>query len=263
MLLADVERFVPGVGGIVKSGITPGYFGYESGQAAVGDIFEWYAKNALPGEHERAAAARSASVYELLESRAADYGPGQSGLLALDWWNGNRSVLSDSDLSGMIIGLTLGTRPEAIYRALIEATAYGTRAIIDAHEAAGVTVSDVVACGGLARRTQLLMQIYADVLGRAILVPEVDQASALGAAMFGAVAAGEAGGGYQDIVRAAASMAPREAKTFIPSESSTRVYDSLYSDYLTLHDYFGRGVNDVMHRLSSLRKRHGADELLT
>ena len=179
--------------GVVEDGIVPGLFGYEAGQSAVGDIFAWFAEHAVPPEyHEARAATRRATSTSVLETQAAALRPGESGLLALDWWNGNRSVLVDADLSGLLVGMTLATRAAEIYRALIEATAFGTRVIVDAFERRACRVDGIVACGGLPERNTLLMQIYADVTGREIAVAASQQAPALGAAMFGAVAAGAA-----------------------------------------------------------------------
>jgi L-ribulokinase len=192
-------------------------------------------------------------LHRLLEKKAAQQKPGEHGLLALDWWNGNRSVLVDVDLTGMLLGATLATRAEEIYRALIEATAYGTRMIIDTFQENGVGVDEIVACGGLPERNRLLMQIYADVTGREIRVSASQQTAALGAAMFGAVAAGGAAGGYDSIVEAAQHMARLKDKVYQPLAEHTAVYDRIYAEYTRLHDYLGRGENDVLKRLKALR----------
>jgi L-ribulokinase len=189
----------------------------------------------------------------LLEEKAAALRPGESGLLALDWWNGNRSVLVDVDLTGTIIGMTLATKPEEIYRALIEATAYGTRMIVETFEANGVPVHEIVATGGLPDRNKLLMQIYANVTGRPLNVAGTRQGGAKGAAMHAAVAAGVAAGGYADIVTAAQAMARLRDDHYAPQPSAVAVYDALYAEYVTLHDYYGRGGNDVMKRLKTLK----------
>ena len=168
MVMGTEERVVPGMCGYVEDGIIPGFFGYEAGQSCVGDHFAWFTENCVPAAYEKEAAHRGISVHELLEERAAKLKPGESGLLALDWWNGNRSVLVDVDLTGLLLGATLATKPEEIYRALIEATAYGTRMIIETFAANGVPVHEIVATGGLPDRNKLLMQIYADVSGRPI-----------------------------------------------------------------------------------------------
>ncbi len=253
MVLGTEERIVPGMCGYVEDGIIPGFFGYEAGQSCVGDHFAWFTENCVPGAYERAAADRGISVHELLEEKASALKPGESGLLALDWWNGNRSVLVDVDLTGMLLGATLATKPEDIYRALIEATAYGTRVIIEAFEANGVPVNQIVATGGLPDRNKLLMQIYADVSGRPIVIAGTHQGGALGSAMHGAVAAGSAAGGYDDIVDAARAMATLREERYTPNPEAKAVYDRLFDEYVTLHDYFGRGENDVMKRLKKLR----------
>jgi L-ribulokinase len=253
MVLGTEERIVPGMCGYVEDGIIPGFFGYEAGQSCVGDHFAWFTENCVPGAYEREAEQHGISVHELLEERAAALKPGESGLLALDWWNGNRSVLVDVDLTGMLLGATLATRPEEIYRALIEATAYGTRMIIETFAANGVPVHEIVATGGLPDRNKLLMQIYADVTGRPIKVAGTHQSGALGSAMHGAVAAGKAAGGYDTIVEAAKQMAHLRADAYTPNPAAKAIYDRLYAEYATLHDYFGRGANDVMKRLKALK----------
>jgi L-ribulokinase len=190
MLLSEQEHIVPGMCGYVEDGIIPGFFGYEAGQACVGDHFAWFMENCVPASYAAEAAARGLSLHELFEAKAAALKPGESGLVALDWWNGNRSVLVDVDLTGVILGMTLATKPEEIYRALIEATAFGTRVIIEAFEASGVPVHEIVASGGLPDRNRMLMQIYADVTGRPIKVAGTKQGGAFGSAMHAAVAAG-------------------------------------------------------------------------
>ena len=179
--------------------------------------------------------------------------PGESGLLALDWWNGNRSVLVDVDLTGLLIGATLSTKPEEIYRALIEATAYGTRIIIENFQKNDVPIHELIACGGLPEKNKVLMQIYADVTGLPIRVSASSQTPALGSAMFGAVAAGKAAGGYDSIYDAAKVMAHLKEETYTPIPENQTVYDKLYAEYILLHDYFGRGENDVMKRLKAIK----------
>lgn len=253
MVLGTEEHIVPGMCGYVEDGIIPGFFGYEAGQCCVGDHFAWFVENCVPGTYEREAEARGLNLHQLLEEKASRLQPGESGLLALDWWNGNRSVLVDVDLTGLLIGATLATKPEEIYRALIEATAYGTRVIIETFEAHGVPVNEIVATGGLPDRNKLLMQIYADVTGRPINVAETRQAGALGSAMHGAVAAGKAAGGYDTIFEATKHMARLRNESYRPNPQAQKVYDRLYAEYVTLHDYFGRGANDVMKRLKQLK----------
>lgn len=253
LILSDKEVTGEGICGVVEDGIIPGYYGYEAGQSAVGDIFAWYVDEAVPEYVRRKAAEERLGIHEWLESGASQYEPGQTGLLALDWWNGSRSVLMDADLSGVILGLTLQTKPEEIYRALLEATAFGTRAIIEAFTESGVEVQELYACGGLPQRNRLLMQIYADVTGKEIKVADTVPTAAFGAAMFGAVAAGTERGGFGSIVEAAEAIARVREETFKPLEANVRVYDQLYKEYKGLHDYLGRGENGVLKRLKTLK----------
>jgi len=253
MLLGTEEAHVEGMCGVVEDGIIPGYMGYEAGQSAVGDIFEWFVEQAVPAYVKEAADRAGMTLHEWLEQGAARLKPGESGLLALDWWNGNRSVLVDAELSGVLIGCTLLTKPEEIYRALLEATAFGTRKIVEAFHSGGVVVDELYACGGLPQKNRLLMQIYADVTNREIKVAASKQTPALGAAMFAAVAAGEANGGYRTIVEAANNMARVREESFKPIPEHAAVYNRLYEEYTRLHDYFGRGGNECMYRLKHIR----------
>ncbi len=253
MVLGTEEHIVPGMCGYVEDGIVPGFFGYEAGQSCVGDHFAWFVENCVPAAYEREAEASGIDIHRLLEAKAANLKPGESGLLALDWWNGNRSVLVDVDLTGMLLGATLATKAEEIYRALIEATAYGTRIIIETFEENGVPVNEIVATGGLPDRNKLLMQIYADVTGRPIHIADTSQGGALGSAMHGAVAAGAAEGGYDSIFEASKQMARLRDEAYYPIPGHKAVYDRLFAEYVTLHDYFGRGANDVMKRLKQLK----------
>jgi L-ribulokinase len=253
MVLGEKERRVEGMCGVVEDGIIPGLFGFEAGQSGVGDIFAWFLNNCIPEEYGVEAGKQGVSVHQLLEAKAVSQKPGQHGLLALDWWNGNRSVLVDVALSGLLIGATLGTAPEDIYRALIEATAYGTRVIIDAFEKNGVKVDELVACGGLPEQNKMLMQIYADVTGRNFKISASKQTPALGSAMFGAVAAGSRAGGYDTIFEAAKHMAGLKDEVYQPIPEHQKTYDRLYAEYLRLHDYFGRGQNNVMKILKQIR----------
>ena len=253
MVLGAEKRIVPGMCGVVEDGIIPGLFGYEAGQSCVGDHFAWFVEHCVPARYEAEAERRGLNLHQLLEEKAAALRPGESGLVALDWWNGNRSVLVDVDLTGLLLGATLLTKAEDIYRALIEATAYGTRIIIETFEESGVAVNEIVATGGLPERNKLLMQIYADVTGRTFKVAASGQAGALGSAMFGAVAAGKAAGGYDTIFEAAKHMAHLKDEAFHPIPENQAVYDRLYAEYKILHDTFGRGANDVMKRLKRLK----------
>ena len=253
MVLGTEEHIVPGMCGYVEDGIIPGYFGYEAGQSCVGDHFAWFVENGVPAVYEEEAKKHGMDVHQLLEEKAAKLKIGESGLLALDWWNGNRSVLVDVDLTGMMIGMTLATKPEEIYRALIEATAYGKRIIIETFQKNGVPIHELVACGGLPEKNKLLMQIYADVIGLPIKVSASKQTPALGSAMFGAVAAGKGLGGYDSIYDAAKVMAHLKDEVHLPNPENQKAYEKLYAEYVILHDYFGRGANDVMKRLKTIK----------
>ena len=253
MVLGQEEHLVPGICGYVEDGIIPGCFGYEAGQSCVGDHFAWFVEHAVPPEYHTAAKSARLDLHQLLEREAAKLSPGESGLLALDWWNGNRSTLVDVDLTGLLVGATLATKAPEIYRALIEATAFGTRVIIDALEKNGVPVNELVACGGLPEKNKLLMQIYADVTGREFKITASKQTPALGSAMFGAVAAGKKAGGYDSIFDAAQRMARLKKETFKPIPAHQKVYEQLYAEYVTLYDYFGRGANDAMKRLKKIK----------
>lgn len=248
MVMTEEPHFFPGFAGLVKDGIIGGFYGYEYGQSAVGDIFAWFVENAVPGGYEREAAARGLGLHELLTEKAARLAPGANGLLALDWHNGNRSPLMNAGLSGLILGLNLHTKPEEVYRALIEATAFGTRKIIETHEKEARPLKKLVACGGLTKNP-LLMQIYADVLGRPIRVPASAQTVALGSAIFGALAAGAEGGGYSSIVEAVAAMAGRGGATYTPGGDTVAQYDRLYRLYNELYQYFGLASPGVMGSL--------------
>lgn len=254
MVLGSEEREVAGICGWLQDGIIPGFPGFEAGQSCVGDSFAWYVDQCVPAAYLEAAAAKGQNIHQYLETLAKQLKVGQSGLVALDWWNGNRSVLVDADLSGVILGLTLATKPEEIYRALIESTAFGTRTIIEAFENNGIPISEIVGTGGLPERNKLLMQIYSDVTGKRITRARSALGAALGSAMHGAVAAGKAAGGYDSITEAAEHMAHLHEESYEPIPENKAAYDRLYEEYKTLHDYFGRGANDAMKRIKKLRE---------
>ena len=240
---------IPGMCGVVRDGITPGLWGYEAGQSAVGDIFAWFTRTSIPADYAERAASRGLELHEYLTELAEQQAVGQHGLVALDWHGGNRSVLVDHELSGMIVGLTLATRPEDVYRALLESTAFGTRKIIESFEAAGVPVDELVVAGGLLKN-RFLMQLYADVCRRPLSLLASAQGPALGSAIHAAVAAGA----YPDVHAAAAALGHKQAGAYVPDEGRADAYDALYAEYSTLHDYFGRGANEVMHRLRKLKR---------
>jgi len=259
-MISDKEREVPGMCGAVKDGLLPGFIGYEAGQSCVGDHFQWFVENCVPAEYERAAKEKSMNMHEYLTHKAAKLKPGESGLVALDWWNGNRSVLVDVKLSGAIVGCTLSTKPEEIYRALMEATAFGTRKIIETFGDSGVPVTELFVAGGIAEKNPFMMQMYSDITGRRIRIAGSPQTPALSSAIFGAVAAGGAAGGYDTLGDATKVMSKLKDVEYSPNEESSKVYDMLYAEYEALHDYFGRGANDVMKRLKDLQiKAMGTD----
>ncbi|HEX2772484.1 MAG TPA: ribulokinase, partial [Micromonosporaceae bacterium] len=246
---SDALGEVPGMCGVVRDGITPGLWGYEAGQSGVGDIFAWQVRNAVPAAYAERAAAQGMDLHEYLTDLASRQEVGAHGLVALDWLSGNRSVLVDHELSGLIVGLTLGTRPEDIYRALLESTAFGTRKIIESFEASGVPVTELVAAGGLLKN-RFLMQLYADVTRRPLSLLDSDQGPALGSAIHAAVAAGA----YPDVHAASAAMGRKQTGAYIPDEGRAAAYDALYAEYARLHDHFGGGGNDVMHRLRAIKR---------
>ena len=239
---------VPGMCGVVDGGIVDGLTGYEAGQSGVGDIFAWYVENQVPARYERAARDAGVNVHQYLTDLAGREPVGGHGLVALDWHSGNRSVLVDHELSGLIVGLTLATRTEEVYRALLEATAFGTRTIVEAFREQGVAVTEFVAAGGLVQN-RVLMQIYADVLRMPLSVLDSDQGPALGSAIHAAVAAGE----HPDVRAAAAAMGRVRRGVYRPDERAADAYDELFAEYRRLHDHFGRGGDDVMHRLRRIR----------
>ena len=248
MLLAENHAPVEGVAGIVKDGIVKGLYGYEAGQAAVGDIFGWFSRLVDPD------GLGGSDTFARLEADAAAVGPGGNGLVALDWWNGNRSVLANTDLSGLIVGLSLQTTPGELYRSLIEATGFGTRRVLDAFESEQIPVNELVATGGLATRSPLLLQLYANITKRPICRAASPNASALGAAILGALAAGPERGGYALLESAVAHMARLEPETIQPDPAAGEQYDALYREYLELHDHFGRDGTALMSRLRRLRQ---------
>ena len=244
---------ITGLCGIVRDSILPGYWGLEAGQSALGDIFAWFV---------REVGAPAGLGHDELTRQAADLRPGQSGLLALDWNNGNRSILADPRLSGLLLGQTLRTTTGEIYRALLEATAFGARTIIEQIRSSGVAVDEIVVCGGIAEKNPLLLQIYADVLGMPLGLSASDQACALGAAIFAAVAAGGEAGGYDSVEEAQHAMTAIKDGSCQPENEAGKNYDELYRLYRQLHDAFG-GVNraadlgGIMKELSLLRDRAG------
>ena len=249
IMSAESIHNVEGMCGVVDGGIIPGLYGYEAGQSGVGDIFAWFVDNAVPQEYYDAAEKAGLNIHDYLEQEASKQSVGEHGLLALDWWNGNRSTLVDVDLSGMLVGMTLATRAPDIYRALIESTAFGTREIIEAFESQGVPVKELVAAGGLPEKNALLRQIYADVTGRTLRLAGSAQAPALGSAMHAAVAAGI----YPDIKAAAEKMGKLKDEVVTPIPENQAIYNKLFTEYQRLYSYFGKGDNNVMKTLKQIR----------
>jgi L-ribulokinase len=246
---SDVLTDVPGMCGVVDGGIVAGLYGYEAGQSGVGDIFAWYVENQVPSRYFAAAAEAGVSIHKYLTSLIADQPVGGHGLVALDWHGGNRSVLVDTELSGVVFGTTLATKAEEVYRALFESTAFGTRTIVETFGAHGVPVTEFIVAGGLLRNP-VLMQIYSDILRLPISTIASDQGPALGSAIHAAVAAGA----YNNVVAAGAAMGKVQTGKYVPNAEAADAYDALYAEYRTLHDYFGRGGNDVMRRLKRIRR---------
>lgn len=249
--LVSSDRLVPveGTTGVTMNGYLPGSYGYATGQVSLGDSFAWFVKNTVPEAYHREARERGVSIHTLLTEKAAKYVPGETGLLALDWWGGNRSILVNAELSGLMLGMTLQTKPEEMYRAMLESVAYGVRSIMESYERAGLHLTKIHAVGGIAKKNPLLMQIYADVLNRPIYICKSTQAAALGSAMFAATAAGEERGGYASVREAVERMAELEDDHYEPIPENVSVYQALYEEFVRLHDYFGRGENEVMKRL--------------
>ncbi|MFA9381378.1 MAG: ribulokinase, partial [Acetanaerobacterium sp.] len=250
ILLSEEEHTVPGMCGVVEDGVYPGFYGYEAGQSCVGDHFAWFIDNCLPASYSDEAKRQGKNLHAYLREKAMKLSVGESGLVALDWWNGNRSVLVDVDLTGMILGMTLHTKPEEIYRTLIEATAYGTRKIVETFRANGVPVNEFYASGGISQKDPMTMQIYADVLNMPVKIAGSLHGPALGSTIFAAVAAG----GYDNVFDAANVMGKLKDQIYTPNAGNAKAYDQLYAEYAILHDYFGRGSNDVMKRLKEIKK---------
>ena len=227
---------IDGIFGYVYDSIIPNNYTYEAGQSAVGDIFDWVVKNCVNSQLEEEAKNRGINIHKLLRERAKKLKVGESGLIALDWLNGNRSILQNPKLKGMILGLTLNTKPWEIYRAFIEATAFGVRVILESFYKSGIKVDKIVAGGGIATKDDMLMQIYADVLGLPISVSNTEQAGAVGSATFASVA----GGLYPDIVTASKKMTKEPTVIYAPCEQNVKAYDLIYNEYKKLHDYFGK-----------------------
>ncbi|MBQ9081002.1 MAG: ribulokinase [Clostridia bacterium] len=252
MLISEKDTCTPGICGTLRDTLTPGFYGNEAGLCCVGDHFAWAKNNVVTADYIKEAEQRGISVLKLLIEKAAAQKVGQHGLIALNWFNGNRNILVDSSLSGMFVGLTLRTKPEDIMRALIEATAYGTRVIIENFRAHNVYVGKLIAAGGIARKDPFTMQVYADILNMDINISESTQAPALAGAVQAASAAGEERGGYATLREAMQAMSAGCDKVYHPIPENVEMYNKLYAEYVKLHDYFGRGGNDVMKTLRAI-----------
>ena len=248
VISCEENKLIPGISGIVKDGIVPGLYSIETGQSSTGDLYDWFTKNCVSGEYVSEAESRGISLHSLLTEKCSRLSPGASGILALDWWNGNRSVLQRAEMSGLMIGMTLTTAPEEMYRAALEATAFGSRIIFENLENGGVPASEIIASGGIPLKNPFLVQMYSDVFKRPISVSPVKQPGAFGSALYGAVA----GGYFTSITEASDKLGARPVKTYYPNVENSKIYDLLFDEYVKLHDYFGRGGSEVMRRLREI-----------
>jgi L-ribulokinase len=255
MCLYDEEITVKGISGVVKDGIVPGYYGYEAGQSAGGDTLAWFVRNLVSERMVSESLRENVSVYKWLENKSAKLKPGESGLIALDWWNGNRSILNNPELSGLVIGYTLSTRPEEIYRALMESLAFGSKKIFNRLDDSGIKINELYASGGLAEKNSLLMQIYADVNDKPVYVMDRENTSAWGAALLGAVAADNESGGFDSIQTAMKVMRPVVKTVFLPNQNNVKVYQALYKVYEQLYDFYGDENNSVMKKLIEIKEK--------
>jgi len=253
-VMSEKDVCVSGVGGQVKDGLLPGYFAYEAGQSGGGDIFDWFVKNYISEKYEKEAREKGIGVHQLLCEKLENYEVGSSGLIALDWFNGVRSPLADFNLNGLLLGMNLQTKPEEIYMALIEATGFGTRLIVEEFEKAGIAIDTLTLSGGIPLKNPMLVQIYADILNREISVCKSAQAGATGAAILGVAAAPKEVTGYDNVVEIIEHLGKRGEKVYYPNKEKHQAYMRLYEEYLTLFEYFGKGANDVMRRLNAMRK---------
>lgn len=254
MMMAETKEQIPGMFGVYYDGILPGLYAYEAGQGAVGDIFDWFCRRFVPQSYYDEAQAKGVVIQKLLDDKAAALKVGESGVVALDWMNGNRSILQNTDLTGMIMGLTLSTKAEEVYRALLEATAFGTKVIMDQFAAYRVPVHEIFACGGLAHKSPVVMQIYSDVLGLPIKVTAVKQTSALSTSIFAAVAAGAKNGGYDSYEGAVENMVRPPKCQYFPIPENVAKYRELFSVYKDLHDYLGDEARSPMLRLRKIQR---------
>ena len=251
ILLGETESHIPGISGVVKDGIVDGMYAYEAGQASVGDSFEWFMDNCLPHKYYEEAASCGVDIFTYMRDKAIKLSPGSNGLVTLDWWNGNRTPYVNGGLRGLILGLDINTAPEEVYRALIEATAYGTRSIIDIYEKNGIKIDSIYAAGGIAEKSDLIMQIYADVTGREIRISGTAQACAYGSAVLGAV--GE--NGYKTLAEASEKMKKLKDLCYKPIKENAEAYDGLYKTYKALAEFFGEKESGIMEDLKKYKKQ--------
>ncbi len=252
MLLSKNEVLLPGIQGVVWEGILPGFYGYEAGQAAVGDLFAWFAKNAIPREYYEEASRKGVDILSYMEKKSRSLGPSETKLVVLDWWNGNRSILIDPELSGLIVGLNMNTKPEHIFTAMVQAAAFGTRVILEHFEKHGLEIKEVITTGGIAEKNQLFLETLANATGKTFHVAGRSQACAYGAAVFGAAAAGEEKTGFKDVTSAAKALGGSYKKSYHADNTLKERYEKLFDAYMELHDHFGRGGTDLMKRLERI-----------
>lgn len=250
IIMNEKTLSVPGILGCVDGGTMAGYIAYEAGQSCFGDSFAWVVDTVFPEKYAAEAKSRGLSAHQLLTEKAAKLLPGECGLVALDWFNGNRSILNDSELSGMIVGMSLSTKPEEIYRAVMEATAFSTKIIIDNFKKNKIAVDSIYATGGIASKNEVLMQMLSDVLQLPIYISGTSQGGAVGSAIYAAAAAGV----YASLDEAAEAMGSIKEQHFEPNKEIYPLYEAVYNEYLRLHDYFGKEHADIMHRIRNLKK---------
>lgn len=249
IIVMDKElRLIDGIFGSIENGILPGLTTYAASQPSLGNTFAWFVKNCVPADYKAEADSRNISIFQLLDEKASQLPPGSNGLLALDWWSGNRAPYNDFNLSGMILGLTLNTKPEEIYRAIIESCAYATRLVLDVYRGGGIAINDIRAGGGISRKNPMLMQIYADVMGMPIRITDSAQPGCKGGCIFAAVVSGV----YPDVMAAAKALADRCKTVYYPDEKASKAYGPLYEHYRKLAVYFAEGENSVMKYLHSI-----------
>ena len=250
ILIAREKRNIPGISGVVKDGIYPGYYAYEAGQSCFGEHFSWMLKNMIPEQETALAKQQKIGLHQLLQQKAASLFPGESGLIMLDWWNGNRSILSNDNLSGLILGFTLQTRPEELYLTFLEAVTFGARVIMNAYQSGGIEIQEVVAAGGISWKNDLLMQIYADIMQVPVFVAASTECAAAGSAIFAATAAGQ----YASVNEAAKILGKRGKKVYRAEPERAAVYNQIFKEYSQLYNYFGQGENKVMERLKKIQR---------